>query len=105
MLRNKDIISSRNYLFLNVFIVFVPIVLYPLITDNISTVQYGNYIFLQSIAFLFVGLSNFGCLVGYKRNFFIYKNNKKKSQTLLVSIEIIYFYNIFFFVPYKFFFK
>ena len=91
MLRNKDIISSRNYLFLNVFIIFVPIVLYPLITDNISTVKYGNYIFLQSIAFLFVGLSNFGCLVGYKRNFFIYKNNKKKSQTLLVSIELFIF--------------
>ena len=91
MLRNKDIISSRDYLFLNVFIIFVPIILYPLITEKISTEQYGNYIFLQSVAFLFVGLSNFGCLVGYKRNFFKYRNNKKKGQILLVSIESFIF--------------
>jgi O-antigen/teichoic acid export membrane protein len=91
MLRNKDIISSRDYLFLNAFIIFVPIILYPLITEKISTEQYGNYIFLQSVAFLFVGISNFGCLVGYKRNFFKYRNNKKKGQILLVSIESFIF--------------
>ena len=91
MLRNKDIISSRDYLYLNAFIIFVPIILYPLITEKITTEQYGNYIFLQSIAFLFVGLSNFGCLVGYKRNFFKYRNNKKKGQILLVSIESFIF--------------
>ena len=80
MLRNKDIISSRDYLFLNAFIIFVPIILYPLITEKISTEQYGNYIFLQSVAFLFVGISNFGCLVGYKRNFLNTETIKKKVK-------------------------
>ena len=105
MLRNKDIISSRDYLFLNVFIIFVPIILYPLITEKISTEQYGNYIFLQSVAFLFVGLSNFGCLVGYKRNFFKYRNNKKKRSNIISFNRIFHFYYLFFFIFNKFFFK
>ena len=70
MLSVKEIGSSRNYILLNFFTILVPIILYPFITKILSPEEFGNFIFIQSIAMFFIAISNFGCLVGFKRNYF-----------------------------------
>ena len=90
MLSIKEISSTRNYILLNLFTILTPVILYPFITRIISTESYGNYIFIQSIALLILAISNFGCLVGFKRNYFEY-SSKKKRYILLSSIQIFIF--------------
>ncbi len=87
MLTVKEISSSRNYILLNFFTILVPIFLYPFITKIISPKEFGNFIFIQSIAMFFVAISNFGCLVGFKRNYFECKTKNEKHQ-LLCSIQV-----------------
>ena len=65
-----EIKSSRNYLLLNLFTLAVPVILYPLITKSINPSEFGNYIFIQAIATFIIAISNLGCLVGFKRNYF-----------------------------------
>jgi O-antigen/teichoic acid export membrane protein len=103
MLSVKEIGSSRNYILLNFFTILVPIILYPFITKILSPEEFGNFIFIQSIAMFFIAISNFGCLVGFKRNYFECKSKKEKNillisiQTFIISIFLIilainYFY-------------
>ena len=87
MLTVKEISSSRNYILLNFFTILVPIFLYPFITKIISPKEFGNFIFIQSIAMFVVAISNFGCLVGFKRNYFECKTKNEKHQ-LLCSIQV-----------------
>ncbi len=82
-----EVKSSRDYIFLNFFTILVPVILYPFITNIITPGEYGNYIFLQSIAMFTIAICNFGCLVGFKRNYFECKSNKEK-HLLLTSIQI-----------------
>ena len=94
MLSIKEISSTRNYILLNLFTILTPVILYPFITRIISTESYGNYIFIQSIALLILAISNFGCLVGFKRNYFEY-SSKKKRYILLSFIQIFIFFVFF----------
>ena len=73
MFNIKEISSTRNYILLNLFTILTPIILYPFITRIISTESYGNFIFIQSLALLILAISNFGCLVGFRRNYFVVK--------------------------------
>ncbi len=82
-----EVKSSRDYIFLNFFTILVPIILYPFITSIVSPSDYGNYIFLQSIAMFTIAICNFGCLVGFKRNYFECNSNKEK-HLLLTSIQL-----------------
>ena len=90
MLSVKEIGSSRNYILLNFFTILVPIILYPFITKILSPEEFGNFIFIQSIAMFFIAMSNFGCLVGFKRNYFECKSKKEKN-ILLISIQTFIF--------------
>lgn len=95
MLSIKEIGSSRNYILLNFFTILVPIILYPFITKILSPEEFGNFVFIQSIAMFFIAISNFGCLVGFKRNYFECKSKKEKNillisiQTFIISIFLI----------------
>ena len=88
MNNKSDIFHSKNYLFLNFLILLGYIFLYPVITNKLSPHDYGNYIFAHSLAVIIVGISNFGIKVGYKRNFFEFRNKKKESEILLFSVQI-----------------
>jgi len=90
MLSIKEINSSRNYIFLNFFTILVPIILYPFITKIISPEEFGNFIFIQSFAMLIVTLCDFGCVIGFKRNYFDCKSKKEKNE-LLFSIQAFAF--------------
>jgi O-antigen/teichoic acid export membrane protein len=104
MLTNKEINSSRNYIFLNFFTILVPIILYPFITKILSPEEFGNFIFIQSIAMFAVAVSNFGCLVGFKRNYFECRTNKEKHK-LLVSIQIFIFFIFFIILTINFYYE
>ena len=87
MLTIKEINSSRNYIFLNFFTILVPIILYPFITKILTPEEFGNFIFIQAFAMLLVTICDFGCVVGFKRNYFECKSKNEKNQ-LLISIQI-----------------
>ncbi len=104
MLSVKEIGSSRNYILLNFFTILVPIILYPFITKILSPEEFGNFIFIQSIAMFFIAMSNFGCLVGFKRNYFECKSKKEKN-ILLISIQTFIFSIFFIILAVNFFFE
>tara|TARA_B100000902_G_scaffold391912_1_gene443360 strand:+ start:1417 stop:2850 length:1434 start_codon:yes stop_codon:yes gene_type:complete len=104
MLSIKEIKSSRNYIFLNFFTILVPIFLYPFITKIISPKEFGNFIFIQSISMFVIAVSNFGCLVGFKRNYFECKTKKKKHE-LLVSIQLFIIFILSIILSLNFFFE
>ena len=88
MKNENDIGPSRNYLILNLLILLGYIFLYPLITSKINPNDYGNYIFAHSIAVIIVVISNLGLKIGYKRNFFEYRDNKEETEKLLFSVQL-----------------
>jgi len=88
MKNENDIGHSRNYLILNLLILLGYIFLYPLITSKINPNDYGNYIFAHSIAVIIVVISNLGLKIGYKRNFFEYRDNKEETEKLLFSVQL-----------------
>ena len=92
MKKKSDIFHSKNYLFLNLFILLGYLFLYPVLTNKISPGDYGNYILAHSIAIIIVGISNLGLKIGYKRNFFEFYDQKKETEILLFSVQIFVTY-------------
>ncbi len=99
-----EIKSSRNYLLLNLFTLAVPVILYPLITKSINPSEFGNYIFIQAIATFIIAISNLGCLIGFKRNYFECRSELNKYK-LLNSIQLFILIILFFIVSINFYFE
>lgn len=103
-MRNKDIHHSKIYLILNFLTLIGYVILYPVITRFLEPSLYGEYILLNTSLSLLIGISNFGCKVGYRRNFFE-PNNKYLLESLLFSTQtfifIIFLFNLIIFISFR----
>ena len=103
-MRNKDIHHSKIYLILNFLTLIGYVILYPVITRFLEPSLYGEYILLNTSLSLLIGISNFGCKVGYRRNFFE-PNNKYLLESLLFSTQtfifIIFLFNFIIFISFR----
>ena len=63
------------------------ILLYPIITDTLEPRIFGVYALSVVYASIAIGISNFGCIVGYERNYFLVEKSEQDTGYLLVSTQ------------------
>ena len=79
-----------------IFSTLVPLITIPIFTRIIPPEDYGILAIVAIFAFLMTGLANFGITLVFERNYFEYKNDKKKLGQLLFSSLTFIFTNFIF---------
>tara|TARA_Y100001934_G_C12383283_1_gene793919 strand:- start:2817 stop:4304 length:1488 start_codon:yes stop_codon:yes gene_type:complete len=89
----KQIRNSVIYMLPVVFGTVAPLITIPIFTRLILPKDYGILAVVTIFAFLMTSLANFGVTLVFERNYFEYKNNKKKLARLLFSSLTFIFTN------------
>jgi O-antigen/teichoic acid export membrane protein len=81
----------------------VALITLPIFTRVLTKEDYGVLALAQVYAVFMSGLINFGLTVGYARNFFEYKDEKRTSQLLYSTLAFVFTsYTVFIFLTYLF---
>jgi O-antigen/teichoic acid export membrane protein len=101
--KEKQIKNSFIYLLPVIVGNLIPILTLPIFTRILTPVDYGIWALAQVYAVFMTGLINFGLTVGYERNFFEYKDEKKTAELLYSTLAfVIFFYTLCILVTYLF---
>jgi len=90
MTKEQQIKNAGIYLTPAIISNILPIISLPIILKYLSPAEYGSYALSLAFAAVVVGFCQFSLLGVYERNFFVYKDEKKRSQ-LLYTIAIFVF--------------
>ena len=91
---NSSVKNSAFYLFQIVFSGILSLILLPLISRYLNPIELGQFILTQVYSVIMVGIANFGMLLSYERNFFIYEKSIKDSGRLFYSALIFVLFNL-----------
>ena len=88
-IKNTSIYLSQILISGVILIISTPIIAYQLAPE-----VFGVFVLVQVYIGVGVGIANFGLIVGYERNFFVYENNAKQSAQLLYSVISFVSFNL-----------
>lgn len=97
--------NSILYIFQTIIKSLFPLLLIPIITNLLSTSDYGVFILLQVYVLFVLGVLNLGLFTGFERDFFEYETKTKGFYTLFHSLFIFSCLILIFFNGVVFFFK
>jgi len=83
---DRQIRNGLIYLLPPVLSATIPIITIPLLTSVLSPNDFGAYALAQAYGLFIMGLVNMGLTTAYERNFFEYRESKKKEAELLYGI-------------------
>ena len=78
---DRQIRNGLIYLLPPVLSAAIPIITIPLLTSVLSPKDFGAYALAQAYGLFIMGLVNMGLTTAYERNFFEYRDSKKKRQS------------------------
>lgn len=83
-------VIKKSYLYVSqmVFNSLLPLITIPVITSKLEPSEYGVFALAQIYAAVMVGIAMLGLATGYERNFFIYKNEVRKTRLLLSTVTL-----------------
>ncbi len=88
MSNSADTRKSAIYIAQSLISGLFPILLYPVITENINPNIFGVFALTVVYASIVTGIANLGCIVGYERNFFLVENSRENSGKLLATTQL-----------------
>ena len=87
---NKNSFKNTFYYLLPVIIgSIIPIITLPIFTRKLSPTEYGILTLSQVYAIFMNGISNFGLIAGFERNYFEYKEITKRTNLLYSIIAFV----------------
>ncbi len=87
--KEKQIKNSFIYLIPVIVGNLIPLLTLPIFTRVLTKEDYGVYALAQVYAVFMTGLINFGLFVGYERNFFEYKDEKRTAELLYSTLVFV----------------
>ena len=87
--KERQIKNSFIYLIPVIVGNLIPLLTLPIFTRVLTKEDYGVYALAQVYAVFMTGLINFGLIVGYERNFFEYKDEKRTSELLYSTLAFV----------------
>ena len=91
---NKGVRNTAFYLIQILVSGIIMIILLPIMAHQLEPSELGQFVLAQVYAGVAVGLSNFGLLAGYERNFFYYEKSNSQSAKLIYSALTFVLINI-----------
>ncbi len=89
MNKEQQIKNSFIYLLPVIVINALPFLTLPIFTRILTPDDYGVIALAQVYGTFAAGLSNFGLIIGFERNFFQYEDNEKRSQLLYSVLAFV----------------
>ena len=87
---NKNSFKNTFYYLLPVILSsIIPIITLPIFTRKLSPTEYGILTLSQVYAIFMNGISNFGLIAGFERNYFEYKEITKRTNLLYSIIAFV----------------
>ena len=94
MLIHKTIKNTSLYLLQIAISGILMLIMLPIISQNLPSSEFGQFILAQVYTAIAVGIANFGMLISYERNFFIFEKSSKNSAKLISSAVIFVTFNL-----------
>jgi len=91
---NKVINNSLLYLAQIAISGVLMLVLMPIVSQYLTPDELGQFVLAQVYSGIAVGIANFGVLVGYTRNFFIFEKSNRKSAQLIFTAVMFASFNL-----------
>jgi O-antigen/teichoic acid export membrane protein len=93
----KNSFKNTFYYILPVIISgIIPIITLPIFTRKLSPAEYGILTLSQVYAIFMNGISNFGLIAGFERNYFEYKDISKRTNLLYSIVVFVMFVSLIF---------
>ena len=96
MISKNSFKSSLFYLLPLIIGSLIPIITLPIFTRKLSPTEYGILTLAQVYAIFMNGISNFGLIVGFERNYFEYKEISKRTNLLYSIVAFVMFISLIF---------
>jgi len=93
--KQKQAKNVLIYMIPSLISTILPLITFPIFTRILTKEDYGALALAQVYAVFVCGLTNFGMMTAYERNYFQYRSNAKKSSQLLFSTLAFIMFNSF----------